>query len=64
MASGPQPPAASAYGWARHPDGRQVYLDEVVSFAYTETQFVAGGSSSFVSRVIARARRSGIFENI
>ena len=25
--------------WARHPDGRELYLDEVVPFAYTPTQF-------------------------
>ncbi len=25
--------------WAKHPDGRQHYLDEVVPFAYTPTQF-------------------------
>ena len=33
--------------WAWHPDGRELYLDEVVPFAYTPTQF--GGQRQWLN---------------
>ena len=40
--------------WAKHPDGRELYLDEVVPFTYTETQF--GGRRQWLSCLHCRRR--------